>query len=78
MAKVGPFSIAMTVNLGDYQSARYEVGIHEVDTDLPLEPQLAAVGAVYAHVMPVLEQQLYEKISGSQLVTWVKTGAMKR
>ena len=34
-------NMAFTVNLGNYQSAKVEIGIHDIDTEGDIEKQIA-------------------------------------
>ena len=51
-----------TLNLGNFQSARYDMRIDGVDPALPLEPQFNGVGQALLGTAVWLEEQLFKQM----------------
>lgn len=71
MAKVG-VGAAFTLNLGNYQSAKYEVSVSEIDTEAPLEPQLEAAKSTVMGTAAWVEDLLYQRMRENSLIEAVR------
>lgn len=64
-------AMTFTLNLGNYQSAKFELGVGEVDTAIPLDEQLAAAAPYIDGTLNWLEGHLYERMAASALLKQV-------
>lgn len=64
-------TFSFTLNLGNFQSAKMELSITDIDTDKPLDEQLAAATPYLDGSIAKLEGLLYEKMRASGLVKLV-------
>lgn len=71
MAKV-TVGAAFTLNLGNYQSAKYDMMVSEIDTEAPLEPQLEAAKATALGTAAWVEDMLYQRMRENDLIEAVR------
>lgn len=71
MPQIG-FSAQFTLNLGNYQSGKYEMSVSGIDTSSPLEPQLAVSQEYLQRTTQWLEEQLFTHLKDNQLIDAVR------
>jgi len=67
MPQIG-FGVQFTLNLGNYQNAKYEMSVSGIDTSAPLEPQLAVSQEYMLQTARWLEEQLFNHFKENQLI----------
>lgn len=55
--------ISVTKNMGNYNSAKITVGIHDIDTDADIDEQLAEVKPVIDRIFPALLREVDRQIT---------------
>lgn len=65
-------SVSFTLNLGNYQSARYEMGVAGVDPALPIEPQIAQAVGTFPVVAAGLEQAILAQLRENDIIIAVR------
>ncbi len=65
-------SVGFTLNLGNYQSARYEMTVSGIDTTAPLEPQLEAAHSHLLGTAAWVEEHLYKQLRENNLISAVR------
>jgi|TARA_Y100000034_G_C6676295_1_gene297139 hypothetical protein len=56
-------NMAFTVNLGNYQSAKVEIGIHDIDTDGDVEQQIAEAKETFDKVFIEVYKKVQQEVS---------------
>ena len=65
--KVG-LGVSYTMNLGNYQSAKFDINLSEIDTEQPLAGQLAAAEPYIDGVAEFVEAKLTHRMQASGLL----------
>ncbi len=71
-------TFSFTLNLGNFQSAKMEMTLTDIDTELDLNEQLRAASPYLDGVMNALEERLYSKMRESGLVKLVAEREVKK
>lgn len=69
--KVG-MAVSYTMNLGNFQSAKFDITLSEIDADQPLEPQLAAAAPYIDGIAEFIEGKLTHRMQASGLLPLVR------
>ena len=56
-------NMAFTVNLGNYQSAKVEIGIHDIDTEGDIEKQVDEAKEVFDKVFIEIYKKVKQEVS---------------
>lgn len=65
-------AVSVTLNLGNFQSTKFDFGVEGIDTDAPLQPQLDACAEHLLGTAGWVENKLFEKLQADRLVEVVK------
>lgn len=65
-------SVNFTINLGNYQSARFEQGVQGIDPTMPLEPQLALAAPALQAAVARLEDDIAKHLMDNGLIDAVR------
>ena len=70
--------VGFTLNLGNYQSAQYQMEVADIECDQPLEPQLLSAQEHMTATSAWMENQLFARLRENQLVDTIRNRPVPR